>query len=76
MPIYIVAIGWIYVVLMMSVTERSAIAGIATFILYGAFPLSIILYVMDAPRRRKVRKLREEQARNARATKAAEEETV
>ena len=46
MPIlYIVAIGWIYVVLMMSVTETSVIAGIATFLFYGVLPLSVILYL-------------------------------
>lgn len=52
---YIVAIAWIYVVLMMSLTERSVIAGLMTFLLYGVLPLSIILYLMDAPRRKRRR---------------------
>lgn len=52
---YIVAIAWIYVVLMMSITEHSVVAGIMTFLLYGALPLAIILYVMDSPRRRRRR---------------------
>jgi hypothetical protein len=56
MPIlYIVAIGWIYVVLMMSVTETSVIAGIATFLFYGVLPLSVILYLMNTPKRRAMR---------------------
>jgi predicted membrane channel-forming protein YqfA (hemolysin III family) len=56
MPIlYIVAIGWIYVVLMMSVTETSAVAGIATFLFYGMLPLGVILYVMNTPKRRAAR---------------------
>lgn len=38
---YIVAIAWLYVVLMMSLTEQSWIAGIGTFILYGVAPLSL-----------------------------------
>jgi predicted membrane channel-forming protein YqfA (hemolysin III family) len=56
MPIlYIVAIGWIYVVLMMSVAETSFIAGIATFLFYGVLPLGVILYLMNTPKRRAMR---------------------
>lgn len=53
--LYIVAIAWLYVVLMMSITEHSVIAGIMTFFLYGVFPLMVILYLMDAPRRKRNR---------------------
>ena len=53
MPIlYIVAIGWIYVVLMMSVAETSVVAGIATFLFYGVLPLGAILYLLNTPKRR------------------------
>lgn len=52
---YIVAIAWIYVVLMMSITERSVIAGIMTFLLYGVLPVAIILYVMGTPQRKRRR---------------------
>ncbi len=48
----IVAIAWIYVVGMMSIAESSIVAGIMTFLMYCVLPLTIILYVMDAPRRR------------------------
>ena len=40
---YIVAIAWIYVVLMMSMTEQSFVAGVMTFLLYGLLPLALIL---------------------------------
>lgn len=53
---YIVAIGWIYVVLMMSITETSVTAGVMTFSLYGILPLGVILYLMHAPERRRKRK--------------------
>jgi len=62
---YIVAIAWIYVVLMMSITERTAVAGVMTFLLYGILPLLIILYLMDAPRRKKERARRENTAASA-----------
>lgn len=52
---YIVAIAWIYVVLMMSVTEHSVIAGIMTFLLYGVLPLTVILYLMGTPQRKRNR---------------------
>lgn len=51
----IVAIAWIYVVLMMSITEHSVVAGIMTFLLYCVLPLTIILYVMATPQRRRRR---------------------
>ncbi|MDP3841524.1 MAG: hypothetical protein Q8Q81_02860 [Oxalobacteraceae bacterium] len=59
---YIVAAGWIYVVLMISITEPSVIAGIMTLLMYGVLPLTIILYVMRAPRRSRQKKQREQKA--------------
>lgn len=65
---YIVALAWIYVVLMMSITEHSLVAGVMTFLMYGVVPVSIILYVMGTPQRRRKRvlaeKLRLQQARD------------
>ena len=64
---YIVAIAWIYVALMMSVAEATntngtVLGGIVTFILYGILPTSIIIYIMDSPRRKRVRMAREHEA--------------
>lgn len=56
---YIVAIAWLYVVFMMSITEQSAIAGIVTFFLYGVFPLTIVLYLMGTPQRKRNRQMKE-----------------
>jgi len=74
---YIVAIAWLYVVLMMSIVEESIIAGIMTFLLYGAFPLVIILYVMGTPERKRRRleaeKMRREQAAQDAANASGEE---
>ena len=74
---YIVAIAWLYVVLMMSIVEESIIAGIMTFLLYGVFPLVIILYVMGTPERKRRRleaeKMRREQAAQDAANASGEE---
>lgn len=58
---YIVAIGWLYVALMMAITETSIVAGVATFLLYGLAPVSIVMYIMGTPGRRRRRKAREAQ---------------
>lgn len=54
-PMYIVAIAWLYVVLMMSITERSIVAGVATFLLYGVAPLALFLWLVGTPARRRRR---------------------
>lgn len=72
----IIAIGWLYVVLMMALTEHSFIAGVMTFFLYGVFPLSITLYLLGSRQRRERRAYREQQARlQAEAASKAATET-
>jgi biotin transporter BioY len=56
---YIVAIGWMYVVLMMSIAEDTVVAGIMTFLLYGALPVGLILYIAGSRRRRERRAMEE-----------------
>lgn len=55
---WIVAVGWIYVVGLMALTEPSVVAGIMTFLGYCVLPLSILYYLAGTKRRR----LRNEQA--------------
>lgn len=68
---YIVALAWIYVVLMMSITETSVVAGVMTFLMYGVVPVTIILYVMGTPQRRRRRLLAEKQRREEMAAASA-----
>ena len=54
---YLVAIAWIYVVLMMAVAEATHSSGtvlgaIFTFLLYGVMPLALVLYLLATPSRR------------------------
>lgn len=65
---YIVAIGWLYVVLMMAITEHTVIAGLATFVFYGLFPVAILVYIMGAPGR--LRRRKAEEARQAKSAPA------
>ena len=62
----LVAVAWIYVVLLMAVAEAispqgSLLGALVTFVLYGVLPLSIVLYIMSTPARRR-RRLRAEAA--------------
>lgn len=50
---YIVAIAWVYVTLLMAASERSWVAGVMTFTLFGLAPLAIFLWLMGTPQRRR-----------------------
>jgi biotin transporter BioY len=52
---HLVAIGWIYVVLMMSVAEDSAVAGVMTFVFYGLLPVALLLYLSASSQRKRLR---------------------
>jgi uncharacterized membrane protein len=63
----LVAIGWLYVALMMAVAEATAPAGtilgaFLTFVLYGVGPVALLMYLMSHPARRAARRRREAQA--------------
>ena len=53
---YIVAIGWLYVTLMMALTANTIFAGVMTFIFYGLLPCSVLMWLMGAPMRGRARR--------------------
>lgn len=64
---YLVAIAWLYVVLMMALaealsTQGTVLGAVITFVLYGLLPLSLVLYVLGTPGRRRARLAAEAQA--------------
>jgi hypothetical protein len=66
---WIVAVGWIYVVALMAATEPTVVAGIMTFFGYCVLPLSIVFYLTGGKRRRMRRAIAEAEARAAQAPK-------
>jgi mannose/fructose/N-acetylgalactosamine-specific phosphotransferase system component IID len=57
---YLIAIAWMYVVLMMAVAEAlspqgSVLGALITFVFYGLLPLSVVLYIFGTPMRRRAR---------------------
>lgn len=58
---YLVAIAWLYVALMMALAEATSSQGsilgaLFTFVLYGLLPLAILMYLMGTPARRAARR--------------------
>jgi heme A synthase len=56
---YVIAIGWLYVTLLMAATEPNLTAGVLTFAVYGAAPLALFLWLFGTPQRNRNRRARE-----------------
>ena len=68
---YLIAIAWMYVVVMMTIAEAASpngtlLGAFFTFLLYGVLPLSIVLYILGTPGRK----------RRIKAQQALEQETA
>lgn len=65
--LHIVALAWLFVVILMAAAEgmRSGIfAALMTLLFYGILPLSLVLYILATPARRKRRAQMESAAQN------------
>ena len=56
---YIIAIGWLYVTLLVAANEPTIIAGIISFLFYGLLPCSLVLWLGGTKARRQRRAHRE-----------------
>lgn len=61
---YLVAIAWAYVALMMAAAEATSPQGtlfgaFVTLLLYGVLPLALLLYILGTPGRKRRRKAAE-----------------
>jgi hypothetical protein len=73
---HLVAIAWIYVVLMMALVEALSSQGtllgaLFTVLLYGVLPLTIVLYLLGTPMRWRARRQADRVALAARRASAA-----
>ncbi len=74
---WIVAIAWVYVALMMALAEAtnsqgSVLGAVITFVFYGLAPIALVMYLLGAPARRKAR-LATEAAELAQAQAASDD---
>lgn len=64
---YLIVIGWLYVTLLMALAEAfsplgTVLGAIITFVFYGALPMSLVVYLMGTPLRRKARQRAESES--------------
>ena len=63
---YLIVIAWLYVTLLMGLAEAfssqgTVLGAVVTFVMYGVLPMSLVVYLMGTPLRRKaIRKAAEE----------------
>lgn len=74
--LYLVVIAWTYVALMMGIAEATnttgtVLGGIFTFVLYGAAPVALVVYLWGAPLRRRAIKAREASEETASSASSA-----
>ena len=65
---YLVAIAWLYVAVMMAIAEAThsqgtVLGAIITFVLYGLLPIGLMLYFMGTPARKRAIREREAEER-------------
>lgn len=53
---YIVAIAWLYVTVLMAASETTLIAGFLSFLFYGFLPLALLLWLFGTPQRRRAQR--------------------
>lgn len=59
---YIIAIAWMYVAILIAVTEPTVIGKIMSLMFYGVLPLALLLWLFGTPvrRKRKLQRIAEE----------------
>jgi predicted membrane channel-forming protein YqfA (hemolysin III family) len=70
--VFIVILGWLYVVLMMAAAEAthsngSVVGAVLTFLLYGVLPVAVVAYIMLTPARKRAIRAREKAEQEARS---------
>lgn len=67
--LYLIALGWMYVVLMVAVAEAvspqgTVLGAVFTVLGWGVIPLAVVLYILATPSRRRARQARESEAQS------------
>ncbi|MDG3063822.1 hypothetical protein ACFQ4M_12455 [Thauera mechernichensis] len=66
---YLIPIAWLYVAILVAVSEDTVVAGVLTFVFWGIAPLALFMWIFGTPARRRRQREREREAldRNDRA---------
>ena len=57
---YIIAIAWLYVVLIAAISDTTVVGGVLTFVFWGVGPLAFFLWLAGPPARRHAAARRED----------------
>lgn len=57
---YIIAIAWLYVVLIAAISDTTVVGGVLTFVFWGVGPLALFLWLAGTPARRRAAARRED----------------
>jgi hypothetical protein len=52
---YIIAIAWLYVTVLMAATEKTITSGLLTFVCYGLLPCALLLWILGVKHRRHIK---------------------
>ena len=52
---YIIAIAWLYVVILIAAADTSVVGGVLTLVFFGLLPLALFLWLFGTPARRRAR---------------------
>lgn len=69
---YIVAIGWLYVVVLMAFSEKTFTSGLTTLLVFGVLPVGMLVIVRNGSQRS--RRLRRQAIRRASASQDGPED--
>ncbi|ENO83004.1 MAG TPA: hypothetical protein DCY18_09520 [Thauera sp.] len=64
---YLIPIAWLYVAILVAVSEDTVVAGVLTFVFWGIAPLALFMWIFGTPARRRRQREREALDRNDRA---------
>ncbi|MCV2218029.1 MULTISPECIES: hypothetical protein [Thauera] len=70
---YLIAIAWLYVALLASITENTVVGGVLTFIFFGLAPMALFFWLFGTPTRRRRQRERESRGLNDRAESDADQ---
>lgn len=54
---YVIAIAWLYVVIIVAASDTSVVGGVLTLIFWGLGPLALFLWLFGTPARRRAKAL-------------------
>ena len=52
---YVIAIAWVYVILLVAISDTTIVGGVLTFLFAGVLPLGLFLWLAGTPARRRRR---------------------